>query len=139
MTPALVEALEKAAAELEAFGLEWPGLDGWVEQSAVFKAAAGDPALKDFQPAEVVRWLVDHGHAVAISNEYIVPVTARERLLDELRGYFARESELSFGAFRELSGLSRKLGIPLLEHLDQAGVTIRRQDVRVAGPVLEDS
>ncbi len=139
LTPALGEALEKAAAELEAFGLEWPGLDGWVEQSAVFKAAAGDPALKDFQPAEVVRWLVDHGHAVAISNEYIVPVTARERLLDELRGYFARESELSFGAFRELSGLSRKLGIPLLEHLDQAGVTIRRLDVRVAGTVLEDS
>ncbi len=136
---ALRAALDGAAAELEAFGLDWPGLENWAEQSPVFRDAARDPALKDFLPAEVVRWLVDHGRAVAVSNDYIVPVTARAKLLEDLRGYFARENELSFSAFRELSGLSRKLGIPLLEHLDQVGVTLRRQDVRIAGPALEDS
>ncbi len=139
LTLPMQEALKRAAAELESCGLDWPGLENWVEQSPVFKATATDPALRDFQPAEVVRYLVDHGHAVAVSNEYIIPVSARTNLLDKLRDYFATDAELPFGAFRELSGLSRKLGIPLLEHLDQAGVTIRRQDVRMAGPALEKS
>ncbi len=133
------EALEQAAVELEAFGLQWPGLEAWAEQSAVFGRAAADPDLKDFTPQEVARWLVDHGHAVAVSNEYLVPVSARTALVEKLRSYFADHDEMSFKDFREISGLSRKLGIPLLEHLDQAGVTLRRQDVRVAGPQLETS
>lgn len=133
------EALERAAAEVEAFGLQWPGLEAWAEQSEVFGRAAADPALKDFIPQEVARWLVDHGRAVAVSNEYLVPVSARAALIQELRSYFADHDEMSFKDFREISGLSRKLGIPLLEHLDQAGVTLRRQDVRVAGPQLETS
>ena len=54
-----------AAAELRAFGLDWPGLDNWAAGSPIFKAAAADPALKDFKPPEVLRHLVDHGHAVA--------------------------------------------------------------------------
>ncbi len=139
LSAAMGEAIAQAAAELETCGLDWPGLDDWAEQSAVFKKAAHDSALKDFLPAEVVRHLVDHGHAVAIGNEYIIAFSAHAQLLEKLREYFQSEAELPFGAFRELCGLSRKLGIPLLEYLDQVGVTIRRNDVRVAGPALEES
>jgi len=139
LSPGQQKALAHAVEDLQSCGLEWPGLEGWAEQSVALRGAATDPALKDFTPAEVTRWLVDHGHAVAVSNEYIVPIDARERLIGQLREYFANNEELSFKEFRELSGLSRKLGIPLLEHLDQAGLTVRRQDVRVAGPALESS
>ena len=45
--------------------------------------------------------------------------------------------ELTFAEFRELSGLSRKLGIPLLEYLDRSGATVRQKDVRLAGPGLD--
>ena len=48
------------------------------------------------------------------------------------------KTDLAFAAFRELSGLTRKLGIPMLEYLDQTGVTVRKGDIRVAGPALED-
>ncbi len=132
------EAVQNAVSELETFGLEWPGLESWVEQSAVFQRAGRDSDLKDLLPAEVVRHLVDHGWAVAISNDYVVTQTALKVLLKKLREYFATESTLPFKAFRELCGLSRKLGIPMLEYLDQEGVTIRRQDLRVAGPALEE-
>ena len=53
-------------------------------------------------------------------------------------GVIAGGDELAFGTFRELSGLTRKLGIPMLEHLDETGRTRRDGDVRRAGPNLED-
>ena len=136
LAPALAAAVGKAAVELAGFGLDWPGLDEWAEGSAVFRAAAADASLADFKPQEVIRHLVDHGQAVAVNNDYHVAVSAREELLSRLRRYFAKEEELPFAQFRELSGLTRKLGIPLLEHLDQMGVTVRSGDVRRPGPAL---
>lgn len=133
---ALGAAVRRAADELAGFGLEWPGLDEWADQSPVFRAAAGDPELREFKPPEVLRHLVDHGYAVAVNNDYHVASAARQELLARLVEYFRTEGELPFAVFRELSGLSRKLGIPLLEHLDQTGVTIRDGDLRRAGPAL---
>jgi selenocysteine-specific elongation factor len=121
------EAVEKVAAELAARGLDWPGLD----------ALAG--AAGDLDPAEVVRHLLDHGRLTAINTEYVVATGALGDLFDRLRAHFASADELTFGEFRELSGLSRKLGIPLLEHLDQKGVTARDGDVRRAGPALDEA
>jgi selenocysteine-specific elongation factor len=129
-------AVREAAAELAGFGLDWPGLDNWAASSPVFRRAAGDGALKEFKPAEVARHLLDHGQATAINNDYLVATAAREDLVARLRERLAGGGEMSFGEFRELSGLTRKLGIPMLEHLDQAGVTERDGDVRRAGPAL---
>jgi selenocysteine-specific elongation factor len=137
LEPEMAAAVAAAGRELAAFGLDWPGLDEWVEGSAAFAGAAADPRLREFKAPEVLRHLVDHGHAVAVSNEYHVATAARQDLLRRLGEYFEREAELPFAVFRELSGLTRKLGIPMLEHLDQAGVTVRAGDVRRAGPALE--
>ena len=43
------------------------------------------------------------------------------------------QSELTTGDFKELSGLSRRHAIPLLEWLDSKGVTARVGDIRVRG------
>ena len=136
LSAVLAEAVSQAADEVSSFGLNWPGLENWADDSPLFRRAAGDPELQDFKPAEVLRHLVDHGHAVAVENDYCVATAARKQLLGSLRDHFRQEEELSFAAFRELSGLSRKLGIPLLEHLDQSGLTVRVGDVRKAGPEL---
>jgi selenocysteine-specific elongation factor len=138
LTANMDKALAAAAKELQAFGLDWPGLDNWADESPVFKAAAKDSALGDFKPAEVARHLVDHGHAAAINNEYIVAADAWLNLQIKLRDHFATEPDMAFATFRELSGLTRKLGIPMLEYLDQTGVTVRKGDLRVAGPALEE-
>jgi len=132
----MLAAVGSAAGELAVFGLDWPGLDRWVDESAVFRRAAADPALREFKPAEVVRHLAEHGHAVSISNDYLVAAPALQALLGKLREHFASGGELPFAGFRELSGLTRKLGIPMLEYLDQHGMTVRTGDVRQAGPEL---
>ena len=132
----MADAVQTANSELAAFGLNWPGLDSWAEDSPVFKSAAG---LKEFKPLEVSRYLVDHALAVAINNDYLVSCDAYADLLQRLRTHFAAEEEMLFSTFRELSGLTRKLGIPMLEHLDQAGVTVRQSDARRAGPTLQEN
>ena len=56
-------------------------------------------------------------------------------LADEVRRWFLTHRELGAGDLKSLGGgLSRKFAIPLLEWLDQEGVTVRRGDVRIAGP-----
>jgi len=53
-------------------------------------------------------------------------------LVGRVRAVLAAEGELTPGRFKELTGLSRKGAIPLLEWLDQTGVTLRKGDVRIA-------
>jgi len=139
LSAALTGALAAAAAELRAFGLEWPGLATWEAQSPVLRTAATDGQLAAMKPAEVLRYLVDHGQAVAINTEYYVSPESMTDLHQRLRAEFAQSAEITFADFRQLSGLSRKLGIPLLEYLDQNGVTVRVGDVRRAGEALNNT
>ena len=91
-----------------------------------------------FPPEEWIRHLQERGVAVSLTPEHIVASSALEELHAELKTWFAGNEEMSFSEFRELSGLARKLGIPMLEHLDRSGWTRRAGDVRVAGPRLSE-
>ncbi len=118
-----VAAFEKA---LRAAGPVWPGLD---ELAGALPADA--PKADEF-----LRHLLDRGRAVTVAEDYFVHRDALADLAALLRGHFAGEDALNFATFRELTGLSRKLGIPMLEYLDQTGITRRDGDVRRAGPRL---
>jgi selenocysteine-specific elongation factor len=130
----LAEGVAARQAALAALGLDWPGLDAFAEQ--VRQAPPPPPGQGE---EEYLRHLVDHGQAVQVSSDYLVAAAVMNDLLAKVRAHFAAEAELTFGQFRELSGLTRKLGIPMLEYLDQTSRTLRRGDVRVAGPDLEES
>ncbi|MBE0565016.1 MAG: selenocysteine-specific translation elongation factor [Krumholzibacteria bacterium] len=135
----MAEAVQAAAEELARAGLDWPGAEAFAANSAAFKAVQGRPGFGEFKPAEVLRHLADHGLAVPVNNDYFVHVEAMDKLVALLRARFAQEAELNFAGFRELSGLTRKLGIPMLEYLDENGLTVRDGDVRRAGPALAEA
>jgi selenocysteine-specific elongation factor len=60
-------------------------------------------------------------------------LTARlERLVADVRGLLKAQNQMSPGDFKDLTGLSRRGAIPLLEWLDAQGVTMRSGDVRIA-------
>lgn len=136
--PPLSAALRAGVAAredaLRTCGLDWPGLAIFAEKT---RNAPPPPAGQGEE--EYLRYLADQGKAVQIAPDYIVHREALDALRGVLRDHFAARPELSFGEFRELTGLSRKLGIPLLEHLDQTGWTRRAGDVRAAGPQLAQS
>ena len=123
-------AVQRAAAALRSFGLQWPGSENFAAQVAA-------PNHPGTTTDEYLRHLVDHGQAVQVGSDYYVHADSLDQLQAALRDHFSRQAELSFAAFRELTGLTRKLGIPLLEHLDQTGLTVRVGDMRRAGPALD--
>jgi selenocysteine-specific elongation factor len=63
---------------------------------------------------------------------------ALDALRDALRERFRRGATLTVADFKELTGVSRKQAIPLLEQLDREGSTRREGDVRLAGPRLRE-
>jgi selenocysteine-specific elongation factor len=126
----LAEAVQRRQESLRRHGLQWPGL-------AAFREENGVPAGHDYKEEEFLRYLVERGVATQIGPDYYVASEALAALADRLRAHFAGTGELSFAQFRELSGLTRKLGIPLLEHLDQTDITVREGDLRRPGPALK--
>lgn len=67
-----------------------------------------------------------------VTEDLIFHQTAIERLRGKLAEYKKKNGErLPIAAFKELSGVSRKYAIPLLEYLDRERVTRRVGDARV--------
>jgi len=57
----------------------------------------------------------------------------------KLRAYLANRDLMSMADFKELTGLSRKFAVPLLEFFDRRGLTARVGDRRAPGPVLRSN
>ena len=69
---------------------------------------------------------------VKVSEDLVFHRTAMLRLRELLADYKKKKGDrLSVGAFKELTGISRKYAIPLLEHLDRERVTRRVGDERI--------
>ncbi len=125
----LAAAVQRGEMALRSYGLQWPG-------STAFAQQLDPPPHPGAGPEEYLRHLVDHGHAVQIASDYYVHTDVLAEVSAAVKAHFSRRPELSFADFRELTGLTRKLGIPLLEHLDQTGETVRVGDMRRRGPAL---
>ena len=63
-------------------------------------------------------------------GEHFYARDAIESLVSRLRELKEKEPTIDVGRFKELTGLSRKFAIPLLEHLDRIHVTRRLGDSR---------
>jgi selenocysteine-specific elongation factor len=76
--------------------------------------------------------LVRNGSITRISNDLFYASHALDDLREKLVTLLREKGEIIPTDFRELTGLSRKFLIPLLEHFDSEKVTIRVGDKRVA-------
>ncbi|HYS42761.1 MAG TPA: selenocysteine-specific translation elongation factor [Geobacteraceae bacterium] len=98
------------------------------------------PTIKEFCDAlsctekealEHLNFLAREGKAVKVKSDiFYAPepfATIREKLVDHLK----KTGEITPPEFRELTGLSRKFMIPLLEYFDNEKLTIRTGDKRV--------
>ncbi len=81
---------------------------------------------------KLVQLLLKEGALVKVSEEMVFHASALGRLREMLAAYKSEQGErISVTAFKELTGISRKYAIPLLEHLDREKVTRRMGDERV--------
>ncbi|HLD29203.1 MAG TPA: SelB C-terminal domain-containing protein, partial [bacterium] len=61
-----------------------------------------------------------------------------DRLKEELIAYLKRHREITTPQFKEMTGVSRKYVIPLIEYFDQMKVTLRLGEKRVLRTVSQE-
>jgi selenocysteine-specific elongation factor len=95
------------------------GLEG-IDAARVRVAAGGDARL-----AERVARVLTAGGVLRRVGEALVATERLEKLKEAVRQRWPAGSRLDVAAFKEMTGLSRKFVIPLLEFLDRERVTRR--------------
>jgi selenocysteine-specific elongation factor len=90
------------------------------------QAASRDPRAVD----KVVDGLARAGEVVRV-KELLFDASALNGIREKLVAFLGKRGAITVPEFKELSGLSRKYTIPLLEHFDGEKVTLRVGDKRV--------
>jgi selenocysteine-specific elongation factor len=116
-------ALERGESRLEAAGLSVPDAAAWQKE-------LGPDA------GEVVALGAFLGRLVRVNQELTYTTRQLEALRASLEAHFARQASLTVAEFKDLAAVSRKHAVPLLEHADRVGWTVRVGDQRRAGARL---
>ena len=89
-------------------------------------------AVEAQRAEKLLRILLREKNLVRVSAELVFHRQALAQLREQLAAYKkARGDRISVPAFKELTGITRKYAIPLLEYLDREHVTRRVGDERV--------
>ena len=98
------------------------------------------PALKDVlaslkidkaRAQKIVTLLLREKLLIKISDDLVFHRTALDQLRSALAAQKAKSPKINVASFKDLTGVSRKYAIPLLEYLDRERVTKRVGDERV--------
>ena len=105
------------------------------------QAALTPPNLKevlaDFDPfpekliGQVIDLLVAKGTLIRINETLCFDAGAVQQLQESVVAFIRQEGEIDAPRFKNLTGLTRKFSIPLLEYFDKIKLTIRIDDKRV--------
>jgi len=117
----------------KAFQLE---LEEWYRQKGLNTATIRESwehfsDIPESMVKEVLALLLRQGKLVKISESLYYHADTIEKLAQELTGYLASNQDIDAPRFKELTGLSRKFSIPLLEYFDRIKLTMRIGDTRV--------
>jgi selenocysteine-specific elongation factor len=117
-----VEAESKQQIEgaFASTGLKVPGLREVIAGLKVDKVRA----------QKIVTLLLKDKTLIKVSDELVFHRTALQELRRQMVSYKTRSTRIDVAQFKELTGVSRKYAIPLLEYLDREHVTRRVGDLR---------
>jgi selenocysteine-specific elongation factor len=109
-------------------------------EQAFASAGLKVPALQDVlaglkvdkvRAQKIVTLLLRDKVLIKISDTLVFHQSALQELRRQMAAYKAKSSKIDVGKFKELTGITRKYAIPLLEYLDRERVTRRVGDERV--------
>ncbi|MCI5219768.1 MAG: selenocysteine-specific translation elongation factor, partial [Candidatus Electrothrix sp. LOE2] len=83
------------------------------------------------QIRQVIDLLLQNGTLVKINEALFFHAEELGRLTETMQDYLGREGEIDAPGFKDLTGLTRKFSIPLLEYFDKIKLTIRVGDKRI--------
>jgi len=79
---------------------------------------------------KIVTLLLREKSLIRISEELVFHRTALEQLRAQITAHKSKSPTINVAAFKEMTGVSRKYAIPLLEYLDRERITRRVGDAR---------
>ena len=88
-------------------------------------------AYPEIQVKEVIDLQLREGKLVKISESLYYSKQTIEQLIAAVEAFIKKEGEIDAPGFKNLSGLTRKFSIPILEYLDRIKLTIRIGDKRI--------
>jgi selenocysteine-specific elongation factor len=122
LSPEEARAKELIAQEFERTGLTVPSVSAVLEKLPVETRRA----------QKILQILLREKVLVKVADDFVFHRAAIARLRDLIAAYRKdRGDRLPIAAFKELTGVTRKYAIPLLEYLDRERVTRRAGDERV--------
>ena len=86
----------------------------------------------------LIHFLQTKSLIVDIGNQSFLHMNTFRTIINEVNTFFDKEKTLSVSNFKTLTGLTRKVAIPLLECLDKNGYTKRVGNKRIIGEKLYD-
>lgn len=115
-----VKQLDPLVVTLETAGLEVPSVKDLVQKNRLSEKVIRDRLQESVRQRDLKR----------VSSDFYYPTAVLEELERRLTEYLLKHGEITPVAFREMTGLSRKYVIPLLEFFDSEKITIRIGDSR---------
>ena len=112
---------EQLADRFKTLGLQAPSPDEVMRELGMERQRA----------RKILQLLLDEQVLVKIADDLIVDRNALNRLIADVRGMKGASAKFGVREFKELTGLSRKFAMPLLEYLDAQRVTRRVGDERL--------
>ncbi len=80
--------------------------------------------------SDILKLMVKEGSLVRINDSMHITSSVYRKMLESLKDFFSRKSEMTVAEFRDILGTSRKYALPFLEYLDSNKITLRVGDVR---------
>ena len=85
---------------------------------------------------QALRFLIQSGEAVEIGGELVISAEAYQAALQKIRDQIAQHGPATVSELRQVLGTSRRVMVPLLEKMDDAGLTLRQGDKRTLKPTV---
>ncbi|HPO21739.1 MAG TPA: selenocysteine-specific translation elongation factor [Smithellaceae bacterium] len=108
--------------------------------SVYLQAGLAPPSLSDVmtrfkdqkvKAQNIVRLMIKDGELIKINEELCFARTALDKLREDYKAQLVRDGQATPATFKDLTGLSRKYIIPLMEYFDASKLTVRVEDHRI--------
>jgi len=97
-----------------------------IERSGIQPKRAGD----------LIHLLFEQNKIENLGNNFWLKRDVLDTVIKQLKEYFMKKDLLAVSDFKDMTGLSRKTAIPLLEYLDKKQLTTRDGNVRLKGEAI---
>ncbi len=79
---------------------------------------------------EILKLMVKEGSLIRINDSLYITSSMYKRMIELLKDFYSRKTEMLVSEFREILGTSRKYALPFLEYLDSNKITQKTDDKR---------